>query len=99
MTKKNKLSKRQNQIKDLLLKGLTKKQIAEELCLSYATICSHVISIFKKTQTHSVGQLCGYFTKHLVEENEVLRKRIDYFKRYKKMWDLLKMREMQERRG
>lgn len=47
------LSEREEQILDLLIKGLTKTQIAEKIFLSPHTIDFHVRSIYKKLQVNS----------------------------------------------
>jgi len=47
------LSKREEQILDLLVKGLAKPQIAEKIFLSHHTIDFHVRSIYRKLQVHS----------------------------------------------
>lgn len=47
------LSKREEQILDLMVKGLTKPRIAEKIFLSLHTIDFHVRSIYKKLQVHS----------------------------------------------
>ncbi len=47
------LSKREEQILDLMVKGLTKPRIAEKIFLSPHTIDFHVRSIYKKLQVHS----------------------------------------------
>jgi len=47
------LSEREEQILDLLVKGLVKHQIGEKIFLSPHTIDFHVRSIYKKLQVHS----------------------------------------------
>lgn len=47
------LSKREEQILDLMVKGLTKPRIAEKIFLSPHTIDFHVRGIYRKLQVHS----------------------------------------------
>lgn len=94
-----KLTKQQKRITDLLLQGLTKKQIAEKLFVSKNTVCTHINTIMKKYDVHTVGAICGLFVKDLQDEITELKKKVEYYRVYKKRWDLLKLREFQERRG
>jgi len=54
------LSDRENEIFELICKGLNDKEIAMVLHISPHTVHSHRSSIFAKTQTHSTSQLLLY---------------------------------------
>ena len=47
------LSPREKEILKLLVEGLSKKQIADKLFLSYHTIVSHIRKIYEKLEVHS----------------------------------------------
>ena len=47
------LSQREKEILKLLVEGLSKKQIADKLFLSYHTIVSHIRKIYEKLEVHS----------------------------------------------
>ncbi|MBP6730436.1 MAG: response regulator transcription factor [Chitinophagales bacterium] len=49
------LSRRELEILEFLVKGLSYKMIASECNISYSTVNSHVVSIYKKLQVESVG--------------------------------------------
>lgn len=46
----DKITEREQEVIDLVLKGLTNKQIAKELNISYYTVCAHLIHIFDKCE-------------------------------------------------
>jgi len=50
------LSKREDQVLQLLVKGKSYKMIAEELKVSYETVHSHVRKIYQKLQVNSVSE-------------------------------------------
>jgi DNA-binding NarL/FixJ family response regulator len=50
------LSKREDQVLQLLVKGKSYKMIAEELNVSYETVHSHVRKIYQKLQVNSVSE-------------------------------------------
>ncbi|MBK7966915.1 MAG: response regulator transcription factor [Bacteroidetes bacterium] len=50
------LSKREDQVLQLLVKGKSYKMIAEELNISYETVHSHVRRIYQKLQVNSVSE-------------------------------------------
>ncbi len=50
------LSKREDQVLQLLVKGKSYKMIAEELNISYETVHSHVRRIYQKLQVYSVSE-------------------------------------------
>lgn len=47
------LSKREQEILDLLVKGYRYKEIADSLCVSFETVRSHLKNIYVKLQVHS----------------------------------------------
>lgn len=58
------LSTREREIVSLVAKGLTSKQIADQLCVSLKTIESHRYRVFKKLNIQRVAQLADYAVKH-----------------------------------
>lgn len=52
-----KLTKRENEIVDLVLKGLLYKEVAYQLGISERTVSSHIRNIFSKRQVSSRSQL------------------------------------------
>ena len=93
------LTKQQKKVTDLLLQGLTQKEIAERLFIAPCTVKSHIDKIMKKHDVHTVGAICGRYVKDLQDEITRLKQKVEYYKAYKKRWDLLKLREFQESRG
>lgn len=57
----NALTKRQNEIVDYVIAGLTNKAIAETIHVSEATVHHEVTKIFKIFQVLNRGQLLSYF--------------------------------------
>jgi DNA-binding NarL/FixJ family response regulator len=51
----NPLTVREREILKLMVDGLTKKQIAEQIILSYHTIDTHIKNIYAKLQVHTRG--------------------------------------------
>jgi DNA-binding NarL/FixJ family response regulator len=51
------LSKRERSVFELLLSGITYKDIAMKLCISIDTIRKHISRIYKKLKIHSKGEL------------------------------------------
>ncbi|MEZ4687018.1 MAG: response regulator transcription factor [Bacteroidia bacterium] len=49
------LSKRETEILELLVKGYSYKLIADECCISFSTVNSHITNIYKKLKVHSVS--------------------------------------------
>lgn len=49
------LSEREKEILKLLIEGLSKKQIAEKIFLSYHTVDSHIRNIYVKLEVHTRG--------------------------------------------
>lgn len=92
------LTKQQRIVTELLLQGLSKQQIADKLFVSKSTVITHINRIMKKCNVHTVGQICGLFVDDIRKENEELKQKVEYYKRYKKMWEVLKLREFQEKR-
>lgn len=52
-----KLTARENQIVGLMCKGFMNTEIAEKLFISEGTVATHRKNIYRKTETHNVGQL------------------------------------------
>ena len=46
----NKITERERQVIDLVLKGFTNKEIAKELQISTYTVSAHLINIFNKCE-------------------------------------------------
>lgn len=65
-----KLTKREEQVYNLLIKGYSESEIAGLLCVELSTINTHKIRILKKKGVHSVKQL-------LVAELNLLRAVVD----------------------
>lgn len=71
-TTKKELSVRERDIIKLVVKGMTNKQIANQLCLSIHTIITHRRNISTKLQIHSTSGLTIYaIINKLVEINEI----------------------------
>lgn len=58
------LTAREKQIASLMCNGLTNEEIAERLFISDTTVATHRKNIYRKTDTHNVGQL-----SHKIFEN------------------------------
>jgi len=58
------LSRREREVISLIAKGLTSRQIADQLCLSINTIETHRKRIFKKLNVCRSAQLTHYAVKH-----------------------------------
>ncbi len=67
------LTKREQEITDLLLEGLSLKQIANKLFIEYCTVQSHLKNIFKRYNVHSIGQYCGLYVKDLKDQIDFLK--------------------------
>ena len=61
------LSERERDVFELLLKGYTKNRAAEELCISYNTVRSHVRNIYVKCDAHSQQDLIDGLEAYLRE--------------------------------
>jgi len=59
------LSRREFEILRLMVKGLIKKEIAEQLAISYHTVDNHERSIFRKLNVHTRS---GAVAKALIEK-------------------------------
>lgn len=57
------LSAREVEIINLISKGCTNKEIASQLYISELTVATHRKNIFRKTNTHNVGQLIEFSNK------------------------------------
>lgn len=58
------LSVRQREVIALLLLGRTPREMAADLCLSVATVRSHLQSVRAKTGTHRLVELALWGTEH-----------------------------------
>lgn len=58
------LTLREEETKQLLLKGLNQNQIAEKLCISLATVKTHIGAIYQKGDYHSMQDLLVSELKH-----------------------------------
>jgi DNA-binding NarL/FixJ family response regulator len=62
------LTFREREILGLLTGGLTTRRIAQELCLSYQTVRSHIYSVFVKLGVHSQLEAVRFALDHQVVE-------------------------------
>lgn len=62
------LSDRERDVLKLLLKGYTKNRVAEELCISYNTVRSHVRNIYVKCDAHNQQELIDSFDAYMREQ-------------------------------
>lgn len=61
------LSEREREVLDLMVRGLVKKEIADQLALSYHTVDNHLRSIYTKLQVHTRGgAVAKALSEHLV---------------------------------
>ncbi len=58
------LSKRELEVLELILLGLSNKEIGEKLIISYHTVCSHRKNILRKTDNNNISGLYAYSKKH-----------------------------------
>lgn len=72
------LSDRQREVITLLAKGLTKKEVAESLFVSYSTIDSHVRSLFDIFQVNSTHHLCSLYIAYLNSNSENLNEESNF---------------------
>jgi DNA-binding NarL/FixJ family response regulator len=62
------LTPREREILGLLTHGLTTRRIAQELCLSYQTVRSHIYSVSVKLGVHSQLEAVRFALDHAVVE-------------------------------
>ena len=62
------LTRREQEVLDCLMDGLTYKQTAEKLCLSRYTMNTYRASIFQKKDVHSLPELIVKEYKHKLKE-------------------------------
>lgn len=89
-----KLSKKQQEVEDLLLTGLSVKEIAYKLGIRNDTVSSRKAEIFKKREVHSIGELLALRFKEIMLENKMLNKQIEQLTVYKQRWEYLRNMEM-----
>lgn len=61
MNTKAVLTKREEEIAELLAWGYIKKEISSGLYISERTVENHSRNIYEKTGVHSIGQLCAWW--------------------------------------
>ena len=89
-----KLSKKQQEVENLLLTGLSIKEVAHKLNLRYETVASRKAEIFKKRDVHSIGELLALRFKEIMLENKMLNKQIEQLTVYNQRWEYLRDMEM-----
>ena len=94
-----KLSKKEKLVSELLLQGLSRKEIALELGLKRSTICTHIDSIYKKLDVCNVGELAQIKIKKLQDRIKHLELQIKQLEPYKQRWEYLRARAFAERMG
>ena len=70
------LSNRELEVLELILQGFSNKEIADKLCISYHTVCSHRKNTMKKTGSNNISGLFSYAKKYnlftsLFEDNGI----------------------------
>lgn len=85
-----KLSKKQQEVEDLLLTGLSIKEIAYKLNLLYSTVASRKFEIFKKREVHSLGELFAKRFREIMLENKMLKSQVEQLTVYKQRWEYLR---------
>ncbi len=70
LLKKNNLSNREIEVLLLLLKGIKKSVISEELGISIHTVKSYIEKIYKKFNKHNRVELLVYLIKNKIIEIE-----------------------------
>ena len=73
----NSLSIREKEIISCIVKGLTNKEIAEELFLSTHTVISHRRNIARKLEIHSTAGLTIYAIVNKLVELDEIKKNIN----------------------
>ena len=51
------LTKREQEVLNLIMQGLPKQQIADRLCISITTVKTHCVNIYQKFDYHSIPEL------------------------------------------
>ena len=64
------LTKREQQIFDLIMKGITYDDVATQLCISKRTVVTHVHSIFMKKFANSLPKLMADHYQEKIRELE-----------------------------
>ena len=62
------LTSREREILGLLVHGLTIRRIAQQLCLTYQTVRSHLYSVFVKLGVHTLVEAVRFALEHQVLE-------------------------------
>ncbi len=58
------LSNRELEVLEFILLGFSNKEIADKLCISYHTVCSHRKNMLKKTGSNNISGLFNYAQKY-----------------------------------
>lgn len=59
------LTKKEKEITNFLMEGLSRKEVADKLNISYLTVNTHVKKIYKKLDIHKISDLVNFFkTNH-----------------------------------
>jgi len=71
------LTKREQQVFDLIMKGITYDDVATQLCISKKTVVTHVHSIFQKKFANSLPKLMAdYYQKKISDFKKRIEKGI-----------------------
>lgn len=89
----NRITKREEEIINLLMDGFSYKDIAQRLYISITTLKSHITNIFKKKQVNSLQQL---LVKEYKKKPEFLNKQ-EKFKQIRKQIYCELIAEMQKK--
>ena len=93
-----KITKKQEPVVELLMQGLTLKQIARQLNKPYDSVKSLSATFLKSNGYTSFHHYLLFEISVLKEEQKSFKQEIAYYKRYKHMWDELKRQTFEERR-
>ena len=93
------LTKKEKIVLELLMQGLSRKEIAFKMGVLPTTAATHIINIYKKKGVHSAGELMQIHIKKLQEKIKSLEKEIKQLEPYKKRWEYLRERAFAERNG
>lgn len=94
-----KLTKKEIIVMELLLQGLSRKEIAKQMDVTVKTSSTHIRHIYKKLNVHCVGELAQSHIKKLEEKIKQLEKQVKHLTPYKQRWEYLRARAFAERMG
>ena len=92
-----KLTKRQQEIEDLLLLGYNPEKIGEILEKTPSAVNNLRTQIYKKRDVHSIAELLALRYKDIMQENRMLKKQIENLTVYKQRWEYLTNKYFKER--